>query len=206
MRLVGVEQLHPYLCDDRAVMLITGHFGNFELGGYTLGLLGYPSYAVARTLDNPFLNEYVKQFREATGQFLVSKNSGPEPVMEVLERHDTMCFLADQSAGRKGCWINFFNREASAYKAIALLGLQFDAPLAVCYSVRREGIPMQFELHVRGIYDPRDPLPGVENIKEITQWYSSLLEEGIREYPEQYWWIHNRWKDYGRKKKATAAE
>lgn len=199
IRLVNVEELHQYLCEARAVNLVTGHFGNFELGGYFLGLLGYPSYTVARILDNPYLNRFVNDFREATGQFLIAKSAGPDPIMEVLERHDTMAFLADQSAGRKGCWVDFFNRKASAFKAIALLTLQFDAPLVVCFANRRDGIPMQFELQVVGIYDPRNPIPGVEGIQGITQWYTSLLEEGIRKYPEQYWWVHNRWKSYGRK-------
>ena len=196
--LVNVNPLHDLLCKDRPLIVVTGHFGNFELGGYFLGLLGYPTFTVARTLDNPFLDKFVKQFREGTGQFIIPKNDGYDQILEVLDKRDVMAFLADQSAGRKGCWVDFFSREASAYKAIALLSLQYNAPIAVCYAIRRDGIPMQFDMKVVGIYDPLDPIPGIENVKQITQWYTSCLENGIREHPDQYWWLHDRWKTFGR--------
>ena len=180
--------------------VVTGHFGNFELGGYFLGLLGYPTFTVARTLDNQFLDRFVKQFREGTGQFIIPKNDGYEQILEVLDHKDVMAFLADQSAGRKGCWVNFFSREASAYKAIALLSLQYNAPAVVCYAIRRDDTPMRFDIEVVGVYDPLDPIPGIENVKQITQWYTSCLEKGIREHPNQYWWLHDRWKTFGRNK------
>ncbi len=199
IELDNVEAIHKILCTNRPLILVTGHFGNFEIGGYLLGLLGYPTYTVARKLDNPFLDEFVENFRGMTGQFILSKNDGPEPIMTVLERNDTMTFLADQSAGHRGCRIEFFGRQASAYKAIALLGLQYNAPIAACYAVRCEGKePLSFRMHVAEVFDPLQPPPGLDNIKQITQWYTSLLEEGIRLYPDQYWWIHNRWKSIGR--------
>ncbi|MGL6195278.1 MAG: lysophospholipid acyltransferase family protein [Thermoguttaceae bacterium] len=183
------------LCSGRPVIIMTGHFGNFELGGYMLGLLGYPTYTVARNLDNKYLDNFIKEFREATGQYIVPKNDGYDLILEVLERNDTMAFLADQSAGSKGCFVDFFGRRVSAYKAIALLCLQFNAPIVVCYAIRKPEKLFQFEMKVSGIFDPLVPVPGLENVKQITQWYTTLLEEGIRDCPDQYWWIHNRWKD-----------
>ena len=199
IKLDQVESIHQMLCVDRPLILVTGHFGNFEIGGYLLGLLGYPSFTVARKLDNPYLNDFVERFRGMTGQFILSKNDGPDPIIEVLERNDTMTFLADQSAGGRGLRVEFFGRPASAYKAIALLSLQYNAPIAVCYATRSDGEkPMTFEMHVAGVYDPLNPTPELDNVKRLTQWYTTLLEEGIRRYPEQYWWIHNRWKSVGR--------
>ena len=104
-----------------------------------------------------------------------------------------MAFLADQYAGEKGCWVEFFGRPASAYKAIALLALEHDAPVAVCYA-RRLGQPMQFEMVApRHGRSPRRPAD-VGTVRDMTQWYTSQLEQAIRTAPEQYWWVHRRWK------------
>ncbi|MDR3111160.1 MAG: lysophospholipid acyltransferase family protein [Planctomycetaceae bacterium] len=195
VQLVGVRQLMACLRKERPLILVTAHFGNFEMGGYMLGALGYPSHSVARTLDNRYLNDYVKQFREVTGQFLISKNEGYEDILHVLETNGTMAFLADQSAGHKGCFVNFFGKPASTFKAIALFSLQYDAPIVVTASTRVGEKPMQFKMCESGFIDPRNLPEGIQNVKQITQWYTSELEKMITEQPEQYWWIHNRWKE-----------
>ena len=116
------------------------------MGGYVLGILGFPTYTVARTLDNPYLDRFVNRFRAGTGQHIIPKNGGYQQILDVLAGGGTMTFLADQYAGPKGCWVEFFGRPASAHKAIALLALDNDARVSVC-AARRLGRPMQFELH-----------------------------------------------------------
>ena len=187
------------LIGDRPVIVVTGHFGNFELGGYALGILGFPTFSVARKLDNPYLDRYMAGFRAATGQHLIPKNGGYEQIEQVLSRGGTMAFLADQYAGEKGCWVEFFGRPASAYKGISLLALEHDAPVAVCYA-RRLDRPMQFEMVMQAMGDPRDARDDVGTVRDMTQWYTSQLEEAIRTAPEQYWWIHRRWKDTRKKR------
>ena len=199
IRLVNTETIGKLLHNNRPMIMVTGHFGNFEAGGFFLGILGYPTYSVARTLDNPYLDRFIKKFREASGQFLVPKNEGYDKILEVLQRRDVMAFLADQSAGPKGCWVDFFGKKASTYKAIALLSLEYDAPVVVCYATRRDRLPLHFDMTIAGVLDPRNLPDGIGNVKEITQWYTHVLENGIRKNPEQYWWVHNRWKDYGKK-------
>lgn len=199
-----VKLENPYvllkaLLDDRPIVLITGHFGNFEMGGYILGLLGYPTFSVARKLDNPYLDEFVHRFRESTGQFLIDKNEGYEDILNVLRGKGVMAFLADQSAGRKGAWIDFFGRPASAFKAPALLAVEYDAPIFVCAATRRDDVPMNFALTYIDMLDPRDLPPQTRTVRAMTQWHASKLEEEIRRYPDQYWWLHNRWKTYGKK-------
>jgi KDO2-lipid IV(A) lauroyltransferase len=196
----GLQPMANVLIARRPIIVVTGHFGNFEAGGYVLGLLGYPTYSVARPLDNPYLDAFVKQFRESTGQYLVPKNDGYDTILEVLERPDAMAFLADQAAGPKGCWIEFFGRPASTYKAIGLLGLEYQAPMACCYSIRREGKPLHFRMTLGEMLDPADMPEHIGGVREITQWYSSTLERAVRQNPEQYWWVHKRWKDYGKKR------
>jgi KDO2-lipid IV(A) lauroyltransferase len=192
-RLKGVRPLVELLLSDRPTIIITGHFGNFEVGGYMLGLLGFPTYSVARTLDNPYLHRFVDRFRRATGQHTIAKRGGYEQILEVLNTGGAMSFLADQAAGAKDCWVEFFGRPASTYKAIALLALQHDAPMAVCYARRLER-PMQFQIVVAAVADPRDAEDGVGSIHGVTQWYTSQLEQAIRQAPDQYWWVHRRWK------------
>lgn len=195
IRLHRVRPLVKLLLEDRPIILVTGHFGNFEIGGYLLGMLGFPTHTIARTLDNRFLDRFVNRFRGATGQFIIPKNGGHRQIEETLERGGTLALLADQDAGRKGCFVPFFGRPASNFKAPALLALQYDAPLAVVY-VKRLSQPMTFEMGVQALLDPRDladrnPRAAVET---ITRWYTTELEAIIRSAPEQYWWIHRRWK------------
>jgi KDO2-lipid IV(A) lauroyltransferase len=199
IKLTGVAPLMRQLISDRPVIVVTGHFGNFELGGYALGILGFPTFTVARNLDNAYLDHYLASFRAATGQHLIPKNGGYEQIEQVLGGGGTMAFLADQYAGEKGCWVEFFGRPASAHKAISLLALEHDAPVAVCYA-RRLGRPMQFEMVTEAMADPRDARDDVGTVHDLTQWYTSQLERSIRTAPEQYWWVHRRWKDTRKKR------
>ena len=116
-----------------------GPLRQFRAGGYGLGVLGFPTYSVARPLDNRYLD-----------RFLTSLPRRHWPAPDFQERRlradrarafpgGVLAFLADQYAGEKGCWVDFFGRPASAYKAIALLAMEYDAPVAVCLSPRRRG-------------------------------------------------------------------
>jgi Kdo2-lipid IVA lauroyltransferase/acyltransferase len=206
VRLSQVQPLVRRLLDDRPVLIVTGHFGNFELGGYVLGILGFTSYTVARTLDNPFLDRFVNRFRSATGQHMIPKKGGYDQILAVLGRGGTMTFLVDQYAGPKGCWVEFFGRPASTHKAIALLSLDNDAPMLVSSSTRA-GRPLRIELTMSAAADPRETDQGLGTVKELTQWFTAELEQMVRRAPEQYWWLHRRWKDTrpARKRKKRAA-
>lgn len=194
VRLRNSEIVVGELLSDRPTILVTAHVGNFEVGGYVLGLFGFPTYTVARTLDNPHLDRFLNNFRGKTGQFIIPKNGGFDQIVAVLENSGVMTLLADQNAGRKGCWVNFFDRPASAHKAIALLSLEHDAPIVASYS-RRLGRPLQFEVVTSAKRNPRLEDGSPSTVSELTQWYTEQLEGFVREVPNQYWWIHNRWKD-----------
>ncbi|TWT34225.1 lysophospholipid acyltransferase family protein [Blastopirellula retiformator] len=195
-----------HLLSDRPVVILLGHFGNFEMMGYCAGILGFPTYTVARPLDNKFLHDFVQRFRGATGQFILPKQGSAPFIEHVLQSGGTLGLLCDQNAGPKGCWVEFMGRPASCHKAISLFSMGSGAPLVLSY-FRRTGKPMQFEMGIEAIYDPAtaDPQLGV---KELAMWYNQQLEAMIRRHPEQYWWIHNRWRDdrpAKRKKKPVAA-
>ena len=192
------------LLDDRPLLVVSSHLGNFEVGGYILGILGFPTYTVARTLDNAYLDRFVNRFRGGTGQRMIPKNGGFDQIVDVLAGGGTMTFLADQYAGAKGCWVEFFGRPASAHKAIALLALDHNARMSVSSS-RRLGRPMRFEMLNYAMIDPQDVGSSVGTIRDLTQWYTSRLEDLIRQTPDQYWWLHRRWKDTREKKPAKKA-
>jgi Kdo2-lipid IVA lauroyltransferase/acyltransferase len=206
VRLHREDELVRMLLSDRPLLVVTAHFGNFEVAGYALGILGFPTHTVARTLDNPYLDRFINRFRGGTGQHIVPKNGGYDEILAVLARGGTMTFLADQYAGPKGCWVQFFGRSASAHKAISLLALENDAPVAVC-AARRLDRPLRLEMSVYDVSDPRAGGEEVRGVREFTQWYTKGLEKMIRSCPQQYWWLHRRWKDTrpkrGERKKAA---
>ena len=180
-----------YLLDERPAVVVSGHFGNFEVGGIIAGLLGFPTFTVARPLDNPYLQNFITRFREGTGQFMLDKRGTAIQIDRVLHAGETLVLLGDQAAGPKGCWVNFFGRPASCHKAVALFSLVNRAPMLLAYS-KRNRQPLQFEVGISALFDPlTDEIAGV---KQLTQWYSDQLETMIRTDPSQYWWLHRRWK------------
>lgn len=192
-----------YLLDPRASVLVTGHFGNFEVAGYLAGMLGFPTFTIARPLDNPYLDAFVNHFRSAKGQFILPKVGSAAPVARVLESGGTLSLLADQYAGPKGCWVDFMGRPASCHKALALFTLTSGAPMLVTYN-RRMGRPMQFELGVVGVADPAEQGDELANVRALTQWYNQALERAVALAPEQYWWVHRRWKGEPPQRKGKA--
>ena len=179
------------MLSERPAVVVSGHYGNFEVGGIISGLLGFPTFTVARPLDNPYLHEFITSFRQRTGQFMLPKQGSAKQIDAILQTGGTMVLLGDQSAGPKGCWVEFFGRPASCHKAVALFSLVNRAPMLLAYSRRIR--PLKFELGVIAEFDPeKDELAGV---KPLTQWYNEHLERVIRVTPAQYWWLHNRWKN-----------
>jgi KDO2-lipid IV(A) lauroyltransferase len=194
------------LFSSRSALLVTGHFGNWEIAGYLLGRLGFKTYAIARVLDNPYLERLVLRLRQATGQTIIAKHDDFDRLTSVLTNGGKVSTLADQDAGQRGVFVNFFGRPASTHKAIALMGIQFDALIVVTGVPRVDrskhpaapSLPgmeaSYFAVEVEDIIDPRDYAASPDAIKEITQRYSSALERLIRRHPEQYFWLHRRWK------------
>ena len=176
------------------MVIISGHLGNFEMGGFLLALHGFPTHTVARPLDNPYLDRFVNEFRGSTGQFMLPKQGSGEQIAEVLNRGGTLALLGDQHAGRGACWVNFFGKPASTHKAVSVFTLGSAAPTAVSASFRRDGKPLVFDMHVAEIVDPAEPDYPYDTIPQLTEWYTRHLEALIRLHPEQYWWVHRRWK------------
>jgi KDO2-lipid IV(A) lauroyltransferase len=187
-----IEFFIRQLLSPRPIVVVSGHFGNFEVGGITAGLLGFPTFTVARPLDNVYLHRFLTRFREATGQFMLPKKGSAKQLDAILQSGGTMMLLGDQSAGPKGVWVEFFGRPASCHKAVALFSLVHRAPMLLAYSVRTG--PLRFRIGLSAAFDPLTD-SDLSGVKPLTQWYNDHLERAVRRYPSQYWWLHNRWKN-----------
>jgi len=194
------------LLSDRPLLIVTGHFGNWEMAGYTLGLLGFTTHAIARPLDNPYLDDFLRRFREGTGQKILAKHGDFEQMQALLDGGGILAALADQDAGQRGLFVDYFGKPASTHKAVALLALEHRVPLAVTgtYKVRQ---PMGYEIATEEVIFPEDYDGKPDAIRAITQRFTSALERLVRLAPEQYFWLHRRWKHQpqARKGKRTAA-
>jgi KDO2-lipid IV(A) lauroyltransferase len=188
------SQMSNYLLDPRPVVFVSGHYSNFELGAVVMGLFGFPSYAVARTLDNPYLDRLLRAFRESRGQFILPKDGSASTIQGVLDAGRIIMLLGDQHAGTKGVWIEFLGRPASCHKALALFTLGSGAPMLISYCRRRSGI-FRVDVGLAGVVDPLTIDPELNSVKALTQWYNDRLAWIIRQEPSQYWWVHRRWKD-----------
>jgi len=191
--IVNQELFVRTLLSGRPLVLISGHFGNFELGGYLMGLFGFPTYTVARALDNRFLDRFVNDFRGRTGQYILPKKGSGVDIQRVLERGGILTLLGDQHAGQRQCWVNFFGKPASTHKAVSVFSLSYQAPTMVSYA-RRLDRALHYEVGPEAICDPRDPNFEVGTVPLLAQWYTDHLENLIRRSPGQYWWLHRRWK------------
>lgn len=188
--------------DPRPTVIISGHLGNFEMGGYLLALHGFPTHTVARPLDNVYLDRFVNEFRGTTGQFMLPKQGSGEQITELLDNGGTLALLGDQHAGRGACWVDFFGKPASTHKAVSVFTLGSLAPTAVSAALRRNGQPLRIDMVVADIVDPTDEDFPHGSIPLLTEWYTRHLENLIRTAPEQYWWVHRRWKGEPKSRKA----
>lgn len=192
------------LLSGRPLMMVTGHFGNWELASYSLGLLGFPTHAVARPLDNPFLDRYLRRFRECTGQKILAKKGDFDQMEGILRRGGVLGTLADQDAGQRGLFVEFFGRPASTHKAIALLVLEHKVPLMVI-GTRKVAEPMRYQAVVTDVIYPEQYEGQPDAVRAITQRFTTALEQLVRMAPEQYFWLHRRWKHQPKKKGKQAA-
>ena len=193
LRLENLEEAIRVALEKKGTLLLTGHFGNFELTAYMLAAVGFDAVALMRPLDNKYLNDFVVKTRAAQGLRLLTKSGVMDEAVEILERGGALGFVADQDAGRKGVYVDFFGQPASTYKSIALLAMQCEVPIVVGYA-RRLGGRFQYVLGVQRIIYPHEWQTRDDPMRWITQEYTSAIEAFVRKAPEQYLWLHRRWR------------
>jgi len=190
------------LCSGRPVIVVSGHFGNWEVAIGTFGMFGFPMGVVARDLDNPYLHRWFSKFREQTGHRLISKKGGGADMLATLERRGHLALMGDQDAGSTGLFVDFFGKPASTFKSIALVALEYRAYLSVGYAIRlpddfEKNRWVRYELGNADIIDC-EQYTGPDAVREITQRFTTALEKAVARAPEQYFWLHRRWKSVPR--------
>lgn len=192
-RFKTVERAKWMMKQGSGMLMVTGHYSNFEIMGYMLGLFGFNIYSIARPLDNRFINKYLYDVRRRVGQKIIDKKGAAELMSELTSSGATLCFIVDQDAGRKGIFVDFFGRKASSYKSIALLAITTNTPIGVGYS-RRLDNRFFFEIGVNRIITPEEWADKEDPLEWITSEYTKAIEKFVRQDPSQYWWLHRRWK------------
>ncbi|RPI64598.1 MAG: lipid A biosynthesis acyltransferase [Planctomycetaceae bacterium] len=187
------ETIRLLLERESGVIMLTGHFGNWEVVGYMMATLGFPTVSIARRLDNLYIDKYVFGIRQNTGQMILDKRGATTAAPEVLENKGVVGFIADQDAGKKGAFVDFFGRKASTYKSIALLAIQYNAPVIIGFG-RRLDEDYHFEIGIQRLIRPEEWADKDDPVMWITQEYTTALENVVRRAPEQYLWVHRRWK------------
>ena len=204
-RLIHVDSWHRYLRmrnleiamnlinAGRPAILVTGHLGNWEVLGHLMAVLGFRVDAIARPLDNQFISDWIYGVRERRGMRVITKWGATDRMLEVLDHGGMLAFIADQNAGDKGLFVPFFGRLASTYKSIGLLAMERDVPV-ICGYGRRLGGRFTHELGAIDIIHPQDWRSRRDPLYYITARYMYAIERMIRACPEQYLWMHRRWK------------
>lgn len=189
----NIDQVTQRLTHKKPTIFITGHCGNWELLGYALSVLGYPIAALARPLDNRLINDWVLGIRERFGLQVVTKWGGVPILQELIQNNTSIGFIADQNAGDNGMFVPFFGRLASTYKSIGLLAMRYNIPIVAVHAKRIDG-RFKYEVEVVDFIDPDDWKNQPDPLYYITARYNKAIEQMIIKAPEQYLWLHRRWK------------
>lgn len=180
-------------------VLLTGHLGNWEVLGYLLATLGLRIEALARPIDNPLVNDWLLGIRQKRGLNIITKFDATDRMLAVLGNGGTLAFIADQNAGSRGLFVPFFGRLASSYKSIGLLAMRKEVPIICGYAHRLPpadglGPDFRYELGVADTIRPEDWADQPDPLFYITARYNNAIEQMVRRRPEQYLWMHRRWK------------
>ncbi len=189
VRVEGDEHLRTAVAQGRGVLILTAHYGNWELLAAAHSLTGLPLSIVIRPLDHPLLDDLAARFRRRSGAELIIKRQAVREVLLALRRQRLVGILLDQNATRaEGVFVPFFGVPASTSKGLAVLALRTGAPVLPAV-VRRDPDGR----HCVDIGAPIPPPPDGD-VTTYTATFNQVLEATIRRAPEQWLWMHARWR------------
>ncbi|MFN8587996.1 MAG: lysophospholipid acyltransferase family protein [Candidatus Eisenbacteria bacterium] len=187
-RIVGVE--HAQSLVGRGTVMFSGHYGNLEL--FAAHVARYnPVDLLVKPQSNPLVDKLIVKLRRQCGVGVIPTGGGVKQIFRSLRAGRWVAMAADQDARRHGVFVPFFGRLASTPEGPARISLQTGAPLLFGHVRRRpDG---RHDVFLDPPREPRGPATD-ENVHELVAWYTSRLEEIIREQPEHWFWLHRRWK------------
>lgn len=194
------ESFDRCLKEGKGCIAVIGHLGNWEIIGLAATMAGYPLCSLARPIDNPWIDRFLLRFRTQTGQQMIPRDRALGEMIRVLQKNKILIVQVDQDARRTGVYVNFFGRPASTHRAPATLALKYNAPIVMA-NIYREGsmncVVLSDPIYPAAYRDRPDP------VKALTQAYSDRFEEFVRQHPEQWFWVHDRWKTAERVARTT---
>lgn len=188
IRYEGLENYHAAKARGCGVLVATGHIGNWELSAFAHALLTEPMHIVVRPLDNRSIDSVVEERRRLSGNSIIEKKDAARNILRALQRNEAVGILIDQNASLEdGVFVPFFGRLACANKTFARLANHTGAAVIPGYAVWSEQ-ERKYVLH----FEPAIAMSGDEAADTAS--IQSRLETVIRRYPDQWLWIHRRWK------------
>lgn len=178
--------------DDKGVIYLTAHFGNWELSSLVGGAYGLKMNVLARWQKFERLNGYLNKMRSSKGARVIFKEDAKEEIMQALKNNEVVGILSDQDGGKRGEFVDFFGRRASIAKGVAQFSLRTGAPIFPVFIIREKG-----PYHRISIEDDISVLPSEDikkDIHEILQRFATILQSYVEKYPAQWLWLHKRWK------------
>ena len=186
IEVVGKKYLNNAINGKSGTVLVSAHFGSWEILGYWFGVNYYPLVGIAQKQKNKGANLFFEEKRQLSGIKQIYRKSSIDSLYEILNANKILGLVSDQDARGRGIFVNFFNKPASTHKGAALFHLNTNASLIF-------GICVQKSIgKYRVKFIPINPKK--KSIQDITQLYTTVIEQSIKKYPEQYFWFHNRWK------------
>jgi Kdo2-lipid IVA lauroyltransferase/acyltransferase len=189
----GWDELQEALSEGRGVILVTGHYGNWEIAAATVAARGVPVAAIVRRQGNRLVDARLDAARRNLGVETVSQRDAPSRIPRVLRRNGVVGIVGDQDARRAGVFVPFFGRPASTHRGPALFALRFGAPVFACVARRLPGPGVRYEVSGARVETPRTGDLEAD-VRTLTAALAARLEAEVREAPEQYFWFHRRWK------------
>ena len=188
----GEERVRDAMGEGKGLLVLTGHVGNWELLGAFSRRMGHPMTVIVKRIKNAAVNDFWFAERGQFGPKYVPSRNAYRPCLAALKRNEIVGFILDQNMRRSaGIFVDFFGRPACTSPGLAYLSHQSGAAVIPVFLVRQQG--GRHRVYVGpAIEPPPDRTP--ETIRAYTQRYTRVIENAIREHPEQWIWVHRRWR------------
>jgi Kdo2-lipid IVA lauroyltransferase/acyltransferase len=190
LELTGVEHLdHAVRRSPKGALVLTAHYGNWELLSAIPMLSDFSFSVVVRPLDEPLMDRLMERFRRRNGVEVISKRRGLREVLDALRRGGVVAILLDQNASRgEGVFAPFFGIPASTSKSLAVISLRTGTPVVPAFIRRLPDGRHRVEVQ------PEIPPPADRSVASYTAAFNRSIEQNIRKAPEQWFWMHRRWR------------